>query len=142
MTAVQNTHNTDAVSASKSANIQSIGLIIASVACGAVGQLILKAGMKSLGPLQLSLNTLISMATSPLLLVGIAIFCVSTLLWLLALMKADLSFAYPFLSLTYIAVLIGGAVLFQENVTLPRVIGFAVIVAGVLIVARSEQKKG
>lgn len=142
MTAVQNTHNTDAVSASKSANIQSIGLIIASVACGAVGQLILKAGMKALGPLQLSLNTLISMATSPLLLVGIAVFGVSTLLWLLALMKADLSFAYPFLSLTYIAVLIGGAVLFQENVTLPRVIGFAVIVAGVLIVARSEQKKG
>jgi drug/metabolite transporter (DMT)-like permease len=63
-------------------------------------------------------------------------------LWLLALMKADLSFAYPFLSLTYIAVLIGGAVLFQENVTLPRVIGFAVIVSGVLIVARSEKKKG
>jgi drug/metabolite transporter (DMT)-like permease len=142
MTAVQNTQSTDAVSASKSANIQSIGLIIASVACGAVGQLILKAGMKSLGPLQLSLNTLISMATSPLLLVGIAVFGVSTLLWLLALMKADLSFAYPFLSLTYIAVLIGGAVLFQENVTLPRVVGFAVIVAGVLIVARSEQKKG
>ena len=142
MTAFQTTQNADAVTASKSANIQSIGLIIASVACGAVGQLILKAGMKSLGPLQLSLNTLISMATSPLLLVGIAVFGVSTLLWLLALMKADLSFAYPFLSLTYIAVLIGGAVLFQENVTLPRVIGFAVIVAGVLIVARSEQKKG
>ncbi len=142
MTAFQTTQNADTVTASKSANIQSIGLIIASVACGAVGQLILKAGMKSLGPLQLSLNTLISMATSPLLLVGIAVFGVSTLLWLLALMKADLSFAYPFLSLTYIAVLIGGAVLFQENVTLPRVVGFAVIVAGVLIVARSEQKKG
>jgi drug/metabolite transporter (DMT)-like permease len=141
MTAVQNTQSTDTFSASKSANIQSIGLIIASVACGAVGQLILKAGMKSLGPLQLSVNTLVSMATSPLLLVGIAVFGVSTLLWLLALMKADLSFAYPFLSLTYIAVLIGGAVLFQENVTLPRIVGFAVIVAGVLIVARSEQKK-
>lgn len=145
MTAIQSTPNStpnsDLVTASKSANIQSIGLILASVACGAVGQLILKAGMNSLGPLQLSLNTLVSMATNPLLLVGIAIFGVSTLLWLLALMKADLSFAYPFLSLTYIAVLVGGAVLFQENVTLPRVIGFAMIVAGVLIVARSEQKK-
>ncbi len=142
MTAFQTTQNADAVTASKTANMQSIGLILASVACGAVGQLTLKAGMNSLGPLQLSVNTFISMATSPLLLVGIAIFVVSTLLWLLALMKADLSFAYPFLSLTYIAVLVGGAVLFQENVTLPRVIGFAVIVAGVLIVARSEQKKG
>jgi len=144
MTAIQTTPGTKNVEVShenKNANLQSIGLVLASVACGAVGQLTLKAAMNSFGPLQLSLETLLRMATSPLLLVGIAIFGVSTLLWLLALMKADLSFAYPFLSLTYIAVLVGGAVLFQEKVTLPRVIGFAVIVAGVWIVARSEQKK-
>jgi drug/metabolite transporter (DMT)-like permease len=145
MTAVQTTPNTQHPTDTRSANLQSIGLVLASVACGAVGQLVLKAGMndiaQKLGPLQLSVNTLVSMGTSPLLLIGIAIFGVSTLLWLLALMKADLSFAYPFLSLTYIAVLVGGAILFHENVTLPRVIGFAVIVTGVLIVARSEQKK-
>ena len=85
--------------------------------------------------------TLLHMATNPLLILGVGIFAVSTLLWLLALMKADLSFAYPFLSLTYIAVLIGSAVLFNENVTLGRVLGFAVIVTGVWIVARSESKK-
>ena len=143
MIAVQTTNHTNTAiePETRSANLQSIGLVLASVACGAVGQLTLKAGMNSLGPLELSVNTLISMATSPLLIVGIAIFGVSTLLWLLALMKADLSFAYPFLSLTYIAVLVGGAILFHEKVTLPRVIGFAVIVTGVLIVARSEQKK-
>ncbi|MBZ0282386.1 MAG: hypothetical protein K8L97_16715 [Anaerolineae bacterium] len=124
-----------------SANMQSLGLVLTSVAFGAVGQLTLKAGMNSLGGVQLSVDTLLKMATNPLLLVGIAIFGVSTLLWLLALSKADLSFAYPFLSLIYIAVLIGGAVLFQEAVTLPRVLGFAVIVTGVWIVARSEKKK-
>jgi drug/metabolite transporter (DMT)-like permease len=141
MTAVQTTPTVQNAPETRSANLQSIGLVLASVACGAIGQLTLKAGMNSLGPLELSINTFVSMATSPLLLVGIAIFGVSTLLWLLALMKADLSFAYPFLSLTYIAVLLGGAILFHEKVTLPRVIGFAVIVTGVLIVARSEQKK-
>ena len=89
-----------------SANVQSIGMVLASVAFGAVGQLTLKAGMNSLvqssasGKLQLSLDTLIHMATNPLLIVGIAIFGVSTLLWLFALAKADLSFAYPFLSLS------------------------------------------
>jgi drug/metabolite transporter (DMT)-like permease len=122
-----------------SANLQSVGLVLASVACGAVGQLVLKAAMNGLGQLQPSLETLVAMATSPLLLVGIGIFGISTLLWLLALIKADLSFAYPFLSLTYIAVLIGGAVLFHEQVTLDRVLGFAVIVTGVWIVARSEK---
>jgi drug/metabolite transporter (DMT)-like permease len=123
-----------------SANLQSVGLVLASVACGAVGQLVLKAAMNGLGQLQPSLETLVAMATSPLLLVGIGIFGISTLLWLLALIKADLSFAYPFLSLTYIAVLIGGAVLFHEQVTLDRVLGFAVIVTGVWIVARSEKR--
>ncbi len=128
-----------------SANMQAIGIVLASVAFGAVGQLTLKAGMNSIvqnyGKLQLSSDTLIHMATNPLLIVGIAIFGISTLLWLFALAKADLSFAYPFLSLTYLVVLIGGAFLFGDKVTLPRVLGFAVIIAGVWIVARSEQKK-
>jgi len=136
------TQSSDATQVLRNANVQSIGLILASVVCGAFGQLILKAGMNSFGPLQLSVETVLRMATNPLLLVGIAIFGVSALLWLRALMKADLSFAYPFLSLTYIAVLVGGAVLFQENITLPRVVGFALIISGVWIVARSEQKKG
>ena len=126
--------------AQAAANMQSLGLVLASVAFGAVGQLTLKAAMNSLGQLQLSLDTLLRMATSPLLLVGVAIFGISTLLWLLALTKADLSFAYPFLSLTYIAVLIGGALLFHDRVTITRVLGFAVIVTGVWIVARSEKK--
>ncbi|MEZ4671836.1 MAG: EamA family transporter [Anaerolineae bacterium] len=122
-------------------NVQSIGMLLLSVAFGAVGQLTLKAGMNSVGKSQLSVDTLMRMATNPLLLVGVAIFGISTLLWLFALSKADLSFAYPFLSLTYLAVLVGGALLFHEEVTLPRVVGFLVIIAGVWIVARSEQRK-
>ena len=126
-------------------NVQSIGMVLASVAFGAVGQLTLKAGMNSIvqsyGKLPLSVDTLLHMASNPLLIVGIAIFGVSTLLWLFALAKADLSFAYPFLSLTYLAVLIGSALLFGDKVTLPRVLGFAIIIAGVWIVACSEQKK-
>jgi multidrug transporter EmrE-like cation transporter len=127
------------------ANVQSITVLLTSVAFGAIGQLTLKAGMNSVRgdqtALQLSTDTLIRMATNPLLLLGIAVFGVSTLLWLLALSKADLSFAYPFLSLTYMAVLVGGAVLFNERITIPRILGFAIIIAGVWVVARSEQIK-
>jgi multidrug transporter EmrE-like cation transporter len=130
---------------SYSANAQSIGILLTSVAFGAVGQLILKAGMndmvKTYGKLQLTGETLLHMASNPLLIVGIAIFGVSTLLWLFALAKADLSFAYPFLSLTYLAVLIGGAFLFGDKVTVARVLGFVIIIAGVFIVARSDRKK-
>lgn len=142
MTTTKSNTNNTRHSDHRDANVRTIGILLASVAFGAVGQLTLKAGMNGLGKLQLSAETLLRMATSPLLLVGIAIFGISTLLWLLALAKADLSFAYPFLSLTYLAVLVGGAVLFRETVTVPRVLGFVVIIAGVWIVARSEQRKG
>jgi len=50
-------------------------------------------------------------------------------------MRAELSFAYPFLSLTYIAVLIGGAILFHDQITLLRIVGFVVVMAGLLLIA-------
>jgi drug/metabolite transporter (DMT)-like permease len=148
MTTVKTNHPDDILfaaptetSASRSSrNSQAIGIVLASVACGAVGQLVLKAGMNSVGQAQLNVDTLLRMATNPLLLVGLAIFFISTLLWLLALGRADLSFAYPFLSLTYLVVLIGGAYLFGDQINLLRIVGFVVIVTGVFIVARSEHR--
>jgi multidrug transporter EmrE-like cation transporter len=126
---------------SKNANFQVLGLILISVFLNAVGQLVFKAAMNSLGPLEISLDHMLKMATNPLLLLGLVIYAGSTFLWLISLSKADLSFAYPFLSLTYFVVLLGGAVLFAEQITLTRVVGFVVVVVGLLIVARSEQKR-
>jgi len=137
--ALQTPVTTHTGAAPRTANMQALGLILLSVALGAVGQLVFKAAMSSIGALQLSLDLLLRMATNPLLLLGVAIFGVSTVLWLLALSRAELSFAYPFLSLTYVVVLIGGALLFKEQITLPRILGFVVVVVGLLVVARGEK---
>ena len=121
-----------------SANLQSVGILLLSVALGAVGQLTLKQAVNG-GKLTLSLDSFVKMATNPLLIIAIGIYGVSAVFWLLALMRADLSFAYPFLSLTYIAVLVGGAILFHEEVTFLRVTGFLVIIAGLLVIAYGER---
>lgn len=131
----------DATPASKSANFQVLGFILVSVFLNAIGQLVFKAAMNSLGPLEISLDHMLKMATNPLLLLGLVIYAASTFLWLISLSKADLSFAYPFLSLTYFVVLLGGAILFAEQITIARVAGFVIVVVGLLIVARSEQKR-
>jgi drug/metabolite transporter (DMT)-like permease len=123
----------------QSANLQSIGLVLLSVTLGAAGQLMIKAAVNEMGPLQLSVQMMLKMVSSPLLIIALGIYAFSAILWLLALMKADLSFAYPFLSLTYVAVLLGGAVLFHEQVTLMRLVGFIVIVLGLVIITRSER---
>ncbi|MBN1284045.1 MAG: multidrug resistance protein [Anaerolineae bacterium] len=127
-----------AIESQKTANLQSIGLVLVSVVLAAVGQLTFKAALNTIGELELSVQMFVDLLTNPTMLLGLVIFGASMLLWLLALMKADLSFAYPFLSLAYILVPLGGAVLFNEQVTLMRIIGIVVIVGGLLVIARSE----
>jgi drug/metabolite transporter (DMT)-like permease len=118
-----------------------IRLVLLSVLLAAVGQLTFKAALNEIGGLSLSLEMFVKLATSPLMLLGMAIFAGSALLWLIALMKTDLSFAYPFLSLSYVLVLLGGALLFKEAITPLRVLGFLVIVIGLFVVASSAEKE-
>ncbi len=121
-------------------NMSAIGIILISVAAGSIGQLVVKQAMNGIGKVDLSVDTLTKMATSPVLWVGLVIYGLSALFWLLALMRADLSFAYPFLSLTYIAVLIGGATLLHEQIRAGRLVGFVIIIIGLLVIARSEAR--
>lgn len=123
------------------ANLKSVGLILTSVVFAGSGQLIFKAALNDIGTLTLEFSALIDLATSPLLLLGLAVFGLSALLWLIALMRAELSFAYPFLSLSYVIVLLGGALLFSEQITLPRLLGFGLIITGLVIVARDERQE-
>lgn len=124
-----------------SANLGSLWLVIISVVLAGSGQLVFKAALNGMGELTLSLEMFLGLATNPVLLLGLGIYGLSALLWLLALMRAELSFAYSFLSLSYLIVLLGGGLLFQEEITGERLPGFALIILGILIVARSEARR-
>jgi drug/metabolite transporter (DMT)-like permease len=56
------------------------------------------------------------------------------LFWLIVLSKADLSLAYPLLSLSYLFALVLAAVLLRESVSLPQWAGVLLICAGVALV--------
>ena len=79
-----------------------ISYILISVLGGGVGQVLLKKGMGATGPLTLVpdqiLNLLIGLATNPFVLAGLFVYGISTVFWLTALSRVDLSFAYPFVS--------------------------------------------
>jgi len=115
--------------------------ILISVLGGAVGQLLLKRGMTLLGPLTLSLNEfgsiLIGMITNPFVVGGLFVYVCSTLFWLVALSRVDLSYAYPFASLSYVIMLVVSWRLFDEDISLLRLLGTATIAVGVLLVSRS-----
>jgi len=118
-----------------------IGYIMISVLGGAVGQILLKKGMGGMGPLTLSLGKLGEllwrMGTNPYVIAGLAIYVTGTVFWLVALSRVDLSYAYPFASLSYVVMLVAAWLLFKEDLSLLRLAGTGVVILGVLLIARS-----
>jgi multidrug transporter EmrE-like cation transporter len=86
-------------------------------------------------------NTLLKMlpvvAFNPYVVGGLLVLVFSMGLHLMALSRVDLSFAYPFLSISYVLVMIAGYFWFGESVNLTRVLGVALICGGTFFVARS-----
>ena len=68
---------------------------------------------------------------------GVFIFVISLLIWLYLLSKCELSYLYPFGSLSYVLAAIAGWYFFSENVTILRILGIAIIFLGVCCVAKS-----
>jgi drug/metabolite transporter (DMT)-like permease len=58
--------------------------------------------------------------------------------WRRVLEKADLSFAQPITSLSYVSVLILSAVLLHERITVSQVCGVILILVGVVFISRTE----
>ena len=118
-----------------------IAYILVSVLSGAIGQVLLKKGMGGMGPLTLSLDRLDSIlwciATNPYVIVGLAIYVSGMVFWLTALSRVDLSYAYPFASLSYVLMLAASWLLFHENITSLRLLGTMLICLGVFLISRS-----
>jgi drug/metabolite transporter (DMT)-like permease len=117
-------------------------VILASVLLGVAGQLVLKVGVGRIGPLALgagpaggAVEAAWRIGRSPYIWGGLAVYGVSLLLWLLGLSQVELSFAYPFISLSYVLILLTSWVLFRERVSWWRLLGVAAICAGVCAVA-------
>jgi len=60
--------------------------------------------------------------------------------WFFLHRRFKLSFIYPILSINYFFSLILGKVLFQEAITIRKIVGSAVIVFGVFIITMSSKK--
>src|SRR5699024_8993953 len=60
----------------------------------------------------------------------------ASLAWMAAMTKFDLSYAYPLMSLNFVAVLLLSAALLNEGITAPRAIGVLLIVIGAVVGSR------
>ena len=114
-----------------------LALILLSVGLATSAQITLKHAMNRVaaktGPLKISRTGVRTVVTTPSVWMGLGFFALSAVAWLVVLSVATLSFAYPFVSLTYVViifydrfrgVMVGGR----------RWVGVALIVAGVVLV--------
>jgi drug/metabolite transporter (DMT)-like permease len=123
--------------------LPSLGLILLSVASGVAGQLALKMGTTRVGAAAIQasgpVSTLITAFRSPLVWLGLALYGLGALAWILVLTRMDLSLAYPFLALNFVLIAIVSRLFLGETIPALRWGGIAVICLGILLIARSAR---
>jgi len=130
---------------SSKGNRMLLGMILLSVVLAAVAQLTLKYGMNQVThngaqPLVLGspAQTASRIASVPMVWLGLVIFALSAVVWLVVLSRASLSFAYPFASLTYVIIVLFDRFVLGQDIPSIRYLGVALIVAGIVLVSRTH----
>lgn len=117
-----------------------IPFILFTVMTNAAAQLMLKYGMITLGPISFSADTLIQrmfqIVFNPWVFAGLVMFVISMASHLYVLSKVDISFAFPFLSLAYVAVAVFAWLVFKEDLGGWKIAGIALICLGTIFIAQ------
>jgi drug/metabolite transporter (DMT)-like permease len=118
-----------------------MALVSINIIFNVIGQLLLKTGMNKLGNFKISLEALppvfLKAFLSPYILLGLGCYVTGFLIWLIVLAKAEVSYAYPLISLGYVLTAIMGWWLLGENVTWLRLAGIMVTCFGVFMISQS-----
>ena len=77
---------------------------------------------------------LIKLLLNPWVISSLICAFLAALSWMVAMTKFQLGYAYQFMSITYIAIPILSFIFFQETITLPKMLGMSLIVAGLLVI--------
>jgi len=105
------------------------------------GQLILKWRIANYGELPAQLFEKIlflsKLFMDPFILSGFVAAFIASLFWMAAMTKFDLSFAYPFMSASFVLVFILSMLLFKEPFSMYKLVGLGFIVSGIIISSRA-----
>jgi len=123
-------------------NLTTFAFIITGVLLNAAAQLLLKAGTNALGG-AITLNAqnwfpvFVKVLTQWPIVAGLACYGISVVVWIIGLSRTDVTIAYPMLSLGYVVSAIGAWMFLGEIVSPQRMLALAVIVVGVILLART-----
>ena len=115
-------------------------LILLTIVLNTIGQLALKAGMIAIGYFDFTWNNIIPILSkvlfSPWIIIGIIIYTVSIFTWLMVLSRTQVCIAYPLSSIGYIVTAVAAYCLWDEYLSLTKILGILVILIGVYLIAK------
>lgn len=112
-------------------------IIALCVILGVLGQIFMKRGMNAVGKISITnifSREIFSIVFERFVFIGITLYLLASLFWLVVLSRAEVSYAYPLIGTGYILTAILGWILFKENLTALRLLGTILISAGVYLI--------
>lgn len=120
--------------------ISVIPLVLLTALLNTAAQLMLKMGMSKIGEFTFSFQNILPIGmkilSSPFVILGLFIYVVSVMLWLLVLSRTPVNIAYPLTSLGYVFNAIGAYFIFQEQLSYLQMAGIVSIILGVYLLAQ------
>lgn len=104
-------------------------------------QLILKTAMTQIGKFNIEgdiINYILHLF-HPLVIIGLMLYGLGTVLWIITISKLDLSYAYPLATVQYFLIFLGSWYFFGEHVPYLRFAGLLVITLGVIIISLDKK---
>ena len=118
-----------------------VALLVLSIGLAVAGQLSMKAGMNKVGEinsedLKHPFELIGRVIKSAWAVIGVLLYAISAVFWLVVLSRVNLSVAYPIVAVGYVVVVFYSWLVFKEPVKWFTWIGLAFIVMGVVITAQ------
>ena len=105
------------------------------------GQLVLKWQMGQAGPMPAGglpkLGFLLQQFLNPWIMSGFVSAFAASLAWMGAMTRFDLNYAYPFMSLAFVIVMLLGVAFLGETINLAKVVGTLLVIGGLVVIARA-----
>ena len=125
-------------------SMSSLAVLLFAVALAASAQVILKHGMTQSSASASEHET--SLAQNALVngwvWLGLVLFGVSALAWMLTLSRVPLNIAYPFNALGYLAILAASVLVLDEKANIWTVLGSGMVIAGLIVVVTLSPASG
>ncbi len=120
--------------------LKNLLLIFLTVCLNTAGQFLMKAGINKVGKISIFndfFSSIFKVCTSVLVLGGFGFYIVSAGLWIIILSRAELSWAFPMVSLSYVITVLAAPVILHETFSVQRLVGTFVICLGVFLVSKT-----